>query len=66
MTLLSRYEAGDFEAVWQEIRSHSRLDEEFRAEVIEVAEAAMKRVVNSEVQVPLLDRAEAWQQKYFY
>jgi hypothetical protein len=47
MTLLSRYEAGDFEAVWQEIRSHSRLEEEFRAEVLEVAEAATKRVARN-------------------
>jgi hypothetical protein len=47
MTLLSRYEAGDFEVVWQEIRSHPRLDGEFRAEVLEVAEAAMKRVARN-------------------
>jgi len=47
MTLLSRYEVGDFEAVWQELRSHTRLDGTFRAEVLEVAEAAMKRVARN-------------------
>jgi hypothetical protein len=47
MTLLSRYEAGDFEALWQEIRLHARLDGEFRAEVLVVAETAMKRVARN-------------------
>ena len=47
MTLLSRYEGGDFRAVWQEIRSHTHLEGTFRAEVLEVAEAAMKRVARN-------------------
>ncbi len=43
-TLLSRYSAGGFEAVWNEIRSPERIDGDFREEVMEVAEATMYRV----------------------
>lgn len=43
-TLPARYNAGEFETVWHEIRSQARIDGEFREEVLEVAEATMYRV----------------------
>lgn len=43
-TLLARYNAGEFEEVWNEIRSPKRIDGDFREEVLEVAEATMFRV----------------------
>lgn len=43
-SLLARYEAGEFETVWQEIRSHRQIEESLREEVLEVANATMQRV----------------------
>ena len=40
--LLAWYEKGDFENLWREIRSHSEIGGDFRAEVLEVAEAARR------------------------
>lgn len=45
--LLARYEQGEFESVWSEIRSHPYIDGDFRAEVLEVAEATMRRVARN-------------------
>ena len=45
--LLRRYETGNFEAVWHEIRSHSPVEGSLRAEVLEVAIAAMRRVARN-------------------
>src|SRR5260221_86073 len=45
--LLRRYETGNFEAVWHEIRSHSHVEGSLRAEVLEVAIAAMRRVARN-------------------
>lgn len=45
--LLARYEKGDFENVWREIRSHPEIGGDFRAEVQEVAEVAMRRVARN-------------------
>ena len=45
--LLKRYQSGEFEQVWQDIRSHERIDGGFRDEVTEVAEAAMRRVARN-------------------
>src|SRR5262249_6044648 len=42
--LFNRYQSGEFEQVWRDIRAHERIDGGFRGEVIEVAEAAMRRV----------------------
>jgi hypothetical protein len=43
-SLLQRYQSGELEQVWREIRAHERIAGAFRDEVIEVAEAAMRRV----------------------
>lgn len=45
--LLARYEGGEFEGVWREIRSYPNIGGEFRAEVLEVAEATMRRVARN-------------------
>ncbi|WP_119302699.1 hypothetical protein [Dongia deserti] len=46
-TLLKRYCAGEFDQVWREIRSHASLEGEFRDEVMEVANATMRRVAQN-------------------
>jgi len=46
-TLLKRYRAGEFDQVWREIRSHISIEGEFRDEVMEVAEATMRRVAQN-------------------
>jgi hypothetical protein len=46
-TLLKRYRAGEFDQVWREIRSHIGIEGEFRDEVMEVAEATMRRVAQN-------------------
>jgi hypothetical protein len=46
-TLLKRYCAGEFDQVWREIRSHARIEGEFRDEVMEVADATMQRVTQN-------------------
>lgn len=46
-TLLKRYCAGEFEQVWREIRAHARLEEDFREEVVEIADATMRRVAQN-------------------
>ncbi len=45
--LLSKYEAGEHEAVWHHIRSLDNLNEEQRTEVVAVAEATMRRVARN-------------------
>jgi hypothetical protein len=46
-SLLKRYCAGEFDQVWREIRSHVRIEGEFRDEVMEIAEATMRRVAQN-------------------
>lgn len=46
-TLLRRYCAGEFDQVWREIRSHASIEGEFRDEVMEVADATMRRVAQN-------------------
>ncbi|MFM9847800.1 MAG: hypothetical protein ACKVP3_11640 [Hyphomicrobiaceae bacterium] len=59
-TLLARYEAGEFEAVWREIRSHPNVDGLLRDEVIEVAEATMRRVATNADMLAHRLRARGW------
>src|SRR5215467_11134298 len=59
--LLKRYQSGEFEQVWRDIRSHERIDGEFRDEVTEVAEAAMRRVVHNADLIAERLRALGWQ-----
>jgi hypothetical protein len=42
--LLTRYEQGEFEGAWSEIRSYPHIDGDFRSEILEVAEVTMRRV----------------------
>lgn len=46
-SLLRRYQGGEFEQVWHEICAHTRVDGDFRHEVVEVAEATMQRVAQN-------------------
>ncbi len=46
-TLLRRYCAGEFDQVWREIRSHASIEDAFRDEVMEVADATMRRVAQN-------------------
>lgn len=46
-TLLKRYCAGEFDQVWREIRSNASIGGEFRNEVMEVADATMRRVAHN-------------------
>jgi hypothetical protein len=59
--LLKRYQSGEFEQVWRDIRSHERIDGEFRDEVTEVAEAAMRRVAQNADLIADRLRALGWQ-----
>lgn len=45
--LLDRYKAGEFEAVWRDIRALGDIDGDLRAEVLAVAEEAMRRVARN-------------------
>lgn len=47
VTLLAQYEAGEFEAVWESIRSHAKLDDSLRDDVLAVANATMRRVAEN-------------------
>ena len=58
--LLNRYQSGEFEQVWRDIRAHERIDGGFRGEVIEVAEAAMRRVAQNADLVAERLRAAGW------
>jgi hypothetical protein len=46
-SLLKRYCAGEFDQVWREVRSHVRIEGEFRDEVMEIADATMRRVAQN-------------------
>jgi hypothetical protein len=46
-TLLKRYCAGEFDQVWREIRSHVSIEGESRDEVMEIADATMRRVAQN-------------------
>lgn len=46
-TLLRRYLTGEFDQVWREIRAYPRIDGELRDEVMEVADATMRRVAQN-------------------
>jgi hypothetical protein len=46
-SLLRRYQAGEHEAVWREIRACGTIAGNLRSEVLEVAEAAMQRVAQN-------------------
>ena len=56
--LLSRYNSGDHEAVWRDIRAVPSIGDEFRLEVQEVAEVAMRRVAANADKVA--ERLRAW------
>jgi hypothetical protein len=58
--LLKRYQAGEFEQVWRDIRAHEHIDGGFRDEVIEVAEAAMRRVAQNADLIAERLRAAGW------
>jgi hypothetical protein len=60
-TLLKRYRAGEFDQVWREIRSHPSIEGEFRDEVMEVAEATMRRVAQNADLITARLRAVGWQ-----
>jgi hypothetical protein len=60
-TLLKRYQSGEFEQVWRDIRSHERIDSGFRDEVTEVAEAAMRRVAQNADLITERLKAVGWQ-----
>jgi hypothetical protein len=59
-TLLDRYESGEFEGVWREIRSYPRIDDALRAEVLGVAEATMRRVAQNADLLAGRLRARGW------
>jgi hypothetical protein len=46
-SLLRRYQSGEHEQVWREIRSYERINGACRDEVLEVAEATMRRVAGN-------------------
>jgi len=58
--LVARYRSGAFEAVWEEIKSHSRIDGEFREEVLEVAAEMMSRVARNADLLSERLRAAGW------
>jgi hypothetical protein len=60
-TLLKRYCAGEFDQVWREIRSHVRVEGEFRNEVVEVADATMRRVAENADLITERLRTVGWQ-----
>ena len=62
--LLTRYQRGDFEQVWRDIRTHPRIDGEFRCEVLEVAEATMTRVAHNADLIAERLQALGWQPLY--
>jgi hypothetical protein len=59
-TLLSRYKAGEFQAVWREIREVGAVGEDFRQEVIEVAVATMQRVAQNADLISGRLKAQGW------
>jgi len=59
-TLLKRYNAGAFEPVWRELRSHPRIDGDFREEVLEVATVTMRRVAHNADLLADRLRARGW------
>jgi hypothetical protein len=60
-TLLKRYCAGEFDQVWREIRSHVSVEGEFRNEVMEIADATMRRVAQNADLIAERLRAVGWQ-----
>lgn len=58
--LATRYRAGEFEAVWREIRAQGDIGGEFRAEVLKVAEETMRRVARNADLLAERLRAEGW------
>jgi hypothetical protein len=63
-TLLKRYGAGEFDQVWREIRSHAKLEGEFRDEVMEVADATMRRVAQNADLITERLQAIGWRALY--
>jgi hypothetical protein len=59
-TLVQRYQRGEFEQVWQEIRLQGNIEGEYRREVLEVAEAAMRRVAHNADLIAERLRAVGW------
>jgi hypothetical protein len=59
--LLRRYQAGEFEQVWRDIRTQEHIDGEFREEVTEVAQAAMRRVAHNADLIAERLRVLGWQ-----
>ena len=59
--LLKRYQSGEFDQVWRDIRSHERIDGGFRDEVAEVAEAVMRRVAQNADLITERLQAVGWQ-----
>jgi len=58
--LVGRYRAGEFEAVWREIRAQGDVGGAFRAEVLEVAEETMRRVARNADLITERLRGEGW------
>jgi hypothetical protein len=62
--MLKRYQSGEFEQVWRHIHSNERIDGEFRDEVTEVAEAAMRRVAQNADLIADRLRALGWKASF--
>lgn len=60
-SLLRRYRAGEFSAVWAEIRDAGDIGGDFYAEVLEVADATMARVAQNADLISERLAAEGWQ-----
>ncbi|CAL78659.1 hypothetical protein BRADO4957 [Bradyrhizobium sp. ORS 278] len=60
-TLLKRYLAGEFDQVWREIRAYPLIEGEFRDEVMEVADATMRRVAQNADLIASRLEAVGWQ-----
>lgn len=60
-TLLKRYLAGEFVQVWREVRAYPRIEGELRDEVMEVADATMRRVAQNADLIASRLRTVGWQ-----
>jgi hypothetical protein len=58
--LVKRYQSGEFDQVWHEIRLHGHIEGEYRDEVLEAAGAAMRRVAYNADLIAERLRALGW------
>lgn len=63
-SLLQRYQGGEHEAVWREIRAYGSIAGELREEVLEVAECAMQTVARNTGRVTQRLRDLGWKPLY--